>query len=416
MKKIPILVVLVFILLAVMLFFQLLLQEKESTAGIPETKASQPINPEFSKTNPEAATGSAINDHTAPSTASSFPVQWKYADSFAADSYVVALEGTVSVLDAPREDGAIVGTLAHNEKSICFSKQEQVLETGEKTSWYEISLVQEGMEVRGYVSSRQVQLRSFRYAKAEAAVNLAQRYADIGSLTYIDNWKERNGKSPLYRGKTEDTKGNHRAQSAPGYPDPTNLSEFFYIADGTLVRYLSERGDLIRTEIVATGETLYIPNRYLPKIQAVTDLKKLIAIDLDQQNELVYEKIDGTWTLISRTFATTGKIGTYSSPTPKGFFYAIELRKQFYYYKDGTTMFQGYAPYAIRFTDSAYIHGIPVDFHYTSQGTRVVPGHRETSSTIGTIPLSHKCVRNNTSHAKFLYDWFSTGETIVVIF
>ena len=46
---------------------------------------------------------------------------------------------------------------------------------------------------------------------------------------------------------------------------------------------------------------------------------------------------------------------------------------------------------------------------------RIDPGHIEYSGSLGTIPLSHKCVRNITSHAKFLHDWVVIGEASVVV-
>jgi len=39
----------------------------------------------------------------------------------------------------------------------------------------------------------------------------------------------------------------------------------------------------------------------------------------------------------------------------------------------------------------------------------------EYSSTIGTTPRSHKCVRNYTSHAKYLWDWSEIGKTAVIV-
>ena len=37
-------------------------------------------------------------------------------------------------------------------------------------------------------------------------------------------------------------------------------------------------------------------------------------------------------------------------------------------------------------------------------------------TTLGTTPRSHMCVRNATSHAKFVYDWAPVNETIVFVF
>ena len=46
---------------------------------------------------------------------------------------------------------------------------------------------------------------------------------------------------------------------------------------------------------------------------------------------------------------------------------------------------------------------------------RVDPGHREALTSLGTTPRSHKCVRNFTSHAKFIYEWAEIGKTIVIV-
>ncbi|MFQ6929102.1 MAG: L,D-transpeptidase [Parabacteroides merdae] len=54
------------------------------------------------------------------------------------------------------------------------------------------------------------------------------------------------------------------------------------------------------------------------------------------------------------------------------------------------------------------IHGVPVNAPRKSL--------IEYSPTLGTTPRSHMCVRNATSHAKFVYDWAPVNETIVFVF
>ncbi|KAA4668286.1 L,D-transpeptidase, partial [Bacteroides ovatus] len=39
----------------------------------------------------------------------------------------------------------------------------------------------------------------------------------------------------------------------------------------------------------------------------------------------------------------------------------------------------------------------------------------EYSPSLGTTPRSHMCVRNATSHAKFIYDWAPVNETIIFV-
>lgn len=75
--------------------------------------------------------------------------------------------------------------------------------------------------------------------------------------------------------------------------------------------------------------------------------------------------------------------------------------------KDGSKETGGYAPYASRFTDGAYIHGVPVN---EPRKTQI-----EYSWSLGTTPRSHMCVRNATSHAKFIFDWAPVNETIIFV-
>ncbi len=74
------------------------------------------------------------------------------------------------------------------------------------------------------------------------------------------------------------------------------------------------------------------------------------------------------------------------------------------YLVDGSKETGGFAPYASRFTNGGYIHGVPVNAPRKSL--------IEYSPTLGTTPRSHMCVRNATSHAKFVYDWAPVNELL----
>ena len=75
--------------------------------------------------------------------------------------------------------------------------------------------------------------------------------------------------------------------------------------------------------------------------------------------------------------------------------------------KDGSAATGGFAPYASRFNNGGYIHGVPTNAPAT--------GIIEYSYTLGTIPRSHMCVRNATSHAKFIFEWAPVNETIIFV-
>ena len=60
-----------------------------------------------------------------------------------------------------------------------------------------------------------------------------------------------------------------------------------------------------------------------------------------------------------------------------------------------------------RFTNGAYIHGVPVNVPRTEM--------IEYSWSLGTIPRSHMCVRNATSHSKFIFDNMPAEATLIVV-
>lgn len=345
----------------------------------------------------------------------SFKVSLNYEKYLPTYTYFLVEAEAVNIHSEPSVSGKVIYKASQWEKlnyieSVLIKSKDDSIER-----WYHVTWDNNGEPYYGFVKSDVVTRRYFQFDKMEKAILKAEDYAKSGRLTFINNYQNLLGYAPLYKGGTVDDEGNRRSQSAPGYPSLSNKEDFIYIEDGTLVRYLFPNGEHIKVEVVDTAETYYVPKKYIPVNRQISNLKKVIVVDRENQNEAVYEKIYDEWTLISYTFATTGDTGKYAVPTSLGFYYGIEKRSQFYYYEDGTTRIQGYAPYAIRFAGGAYIHGVPVSYRFNDSGERITPPKQEYSQTIGSVPLSHKCVRNYTSHAKFLYNWYTEGETIVVV-
>jgi hypothetical protein len=177
---------------------------------------------------------------------------------------------------------------------------------------------------------------------------------------------------------------------------------------------LEERDGFTKVKVIGWEGEYWVQNKYINRKNTLKELNKVIIVDRKFQNQGVFEFREGQWSLVSYNLATTGKKGTYSLETPLGYYMAIQKRDKFLYFKDGTQEIAGYAPYAIRFSAGGYIHGVPVNY-IIEEGRRIDPGMKEYMSTIGTIPLSHMCVRNFTSHAKFLYDWIDIGNTAVIV-
>ena len=106
--------------------------------------------------------------------------------------------------------------------------------------------------------------------------------------------------------------------------------------------------------------------------------------------------------------ATTGMHKPpHAQETPTGIFAIQEKKEKMYYVRDGTSQIAGYAPYASRFTNGAYLHGVPVQLPRKS----II----EYSVSLGTTPRSHMCVRNASSHSKFIYDRTTVKESVVVV-
>lgn len=324
-------------------------------------------------------------------------------------TYILAQNGAVNIRKGPSAAEPVLKTAPKNEK---LDYVETITSEGK---WYHVTWQEKGKPYFGFVNGDAVVKKVFQFDKMHDAVLTAEKTSEKGPLTYINNYHNLKGYAPLYQGGELDQTGGRRSQSAPGYPDPSNLKEFSYLGDGTLVRVLSSGAQYARVSLVKDEGVYFVPAKYVATPAAVTTIKKAIVIDRGNQNEVVFEKIGTEWKVVSYTLATTGTAGKYHQPTPLGYYYAIEKRERFFYYKDGTTSIQGYAPWAVRFAGGAYVHGVPVNYKFNSEGGRIDPGKIEYSKTLGTVPLSHKCVRNFTSHAKFLYDWYTPGEMIVIV-
>ncbi|MDD2190370.1 MAG: L,D-transpeptidase family protein [Eubacteriales bacterium] len=334
--------------------------------------------------------------------------QLKY-DKYPLSYTYLLINNDTDIRKGPSSKEPVLRTVSKNEKLNYI----ETIESEEK--WYHVIWQEGEQQLFGFVNGDTAAIRVFQFDKMHEAILKAEKSSNEGPLTYINNYHNVKGYAPRYHEGELDKKGNRRSQSAPGYFDISNLSEFDYIGDGTLVRVLSTGPQYTGVSLVKDENVYLVPNKYVADQAPITTINKAIVIDRINQNEAVFEKIGQEWKVISYTLATTGKVGKYHQLTPLGYFYAIEKRERFYYYEDGTARIQGYAPYVIRFAGGAYVHGVPIDYKYDAEGNRIDPGKVEYSRSIGTVPLSHKCVRNYTSHAKFLYDLYAPGEVIVIV-
>ena len=296
--------------------------------------------------------------------------------------------------------------------------------------WYRVNAGSKGI---GYLPATAGSPRFFQVDKAWKEILTLQEITNQTGTVRVSNYKNVNGKPPLLPEKKETDKyGNRRDQAAPAYLAPDKASSFCYMPDGSLGQMLSTKSDFIEVYFPSIDEVRYVPKKYISsKKEAVSSLTQVIIVDRKNQNNMTLEFVDGTWSIASMSYVSTGKKGGYSLPTPLGYFAAIEKKRpgkyklgEFWYLHDGADpnaddlKFSGYAPYAIRFTGGAYLHGLPVSVKYDPVTNELIMPKNltyESSTSLGTTPQSHMCVRNYTSHAKYMYDWVKIGEAAVIV-
>lgn len=232
----------------------------------------------------------------------------------------------------------------------------------------------------------------------------------------LSNYKNQNREAPLvysfvrnaYK-RVSDTLDVERYQSAPLYQIGDSVQPVRYGRDGWLVHLLSpDTLDMVRVEGVSFEGIYNVPKRYIIPWGDTIILNKVVVVDVTNQNIATMEKTDSAWVVRSMNPSTTGRHRPpYAHETPVGLFAIQQKKSKMLYTHDGSSELAGYAPYASRFTNGAYIHGVPTN----SVDAPII----EYSWSLGSTPRSHMCVRNVSSHAKFIYDWAKIKESVVFV-
>lgn len=266
---------------------------------------------------------------------------------------------------------------------------------------------------------------TYKYGKQERCFQWDKISAFLDSLVafqerndgygVLQNYKNVNGIPPLTRKyvtdkyrQIQDTFGVKRHQGIPLYrQDDLSVPER-YGRDGAYVSVICDSAGYYNIVSAVLGRSWYVPRKYL-KLIGPLSIKKVIFVDRTNQNIATLEQDGAVWLVRSMNPITTGaNRPPYQQSTPPGIYFIQRKLSEMLFLKDGTDEKGGFAPYAIRFTGGAYLHGVPVNY----------PARKliEYSWSLGTTPRSHMCVRNATSHAKFMYDWAEVEKTLVIVF
>ncbi len=330
-------------------------------------------------------------------------------------NYVVLTTGGVNIRSLPSVEGKIIRVgYMYNKISLLGEYKGQFITKYDTDIWYKVTWLENGEAKEGYMLSALVAKRSFNFEKATAEIMKLQNYVTDSSMAYVSNYKNYSGLAPRYKGTITDVYGTTRSQSAPAYKSLDDKSEFIYLTDGTLLNIKEEIDSYYLVHSIKYDEDYFVPKKYITTKNQIETLNQVLVVDRSDQNQMLFEYFEGKWYLRSYVVATTGADDEFRSPTDLGYYMVIQKKPKFLYLDDLTREIDGYAPYTLRFNGGAYVHGVPVKFDKIDDEL-VDPGEKEVLVTLGTIPRSHKCVRNYTSHAKFLYNFVNVGQAAVIV-
>ena len=326
--------------------------------------------------------------------------------------FLITAEEDIQVYETPAPDGSIKEELQHLDK-VSLLQRVEGKELNESDIWYRIVFEDNGVIKDGYVHSTKGKTRKFRFNKMAEGINELEEELAEGTMHFVVNYKNHSGTPPQDGDIAVDEYGYRVYHSAPVYQEADQDSEYRYAPDGILVRILAEVDDFYHVYIPTFEDNYYIPQQYIESEEEFNELEQVIVVDREQQNQAAFE-VGEDMELVSYTLSTTGIPGDYSFETTLGSYKILQKRDRFEYLKSGAEKIGGYAPFGIRFTGGAYIHGVPVEYE-EENGEMIDPGMIEYLHTIGTFPRSNMCVRNFTSHAEFLYHWLDTEKSAVIV-
>ena len=251
----------------------------------------------------------------------------------------------------------------------------------------------------------------------EQLLRIEQLQAEPHQWGVLQNYKNANGEAPLTKSWSRDSYklvsdslGVERYQSVPLYALTDTLKPELYGRDGTLIAMTDTLGSKFwQGRAESPDAEWYVPRRYVQLLEPDVTFSHVVVVDRKNQHIVVLERQSPAHYLArSINPATTGRHKPpHAKETPLGIFLLQQKKPKMFYTSDGSSRIAGFAPWASRFTCGAYIHGVPVN---NPKGKIV-----EYSPSLGTTPRSHMCVRNASSHAKFVYDNCPTLATLIVV-
>lgn len=308
--------------------------------------------------------------------------------------YVFVRTRTANLRDLPSTKGKIIKKFNYDTK---LKALEKIYDYG--NYWYKVET--DKGEI-GYISSMVVRKRVFRFEKAIDKIkeleNFIAKEMEEGREVVSTNSYVPNPNNVDFK-REKDKYGTSLDQNIVGWYG----IEKIFVPDRSVLSIVEHGEKTSKVHVASIKEPLVIENKRIsrnPKIDK--NFRKVIAIDIENQNVMVFEKNeDNKWEVISYVYSKTGIESEVGFETPKGFFIA-PMAKYIMPYNSEVGEKQGYARYAIRFSGGGYLHGTPLNYDEDANREFFM---RQKEKTLGTFTGTRKCVRTTEPHAKYLFEW-----------
>lgn len=307
--------------------------------------------------------------------------------------YVFVRTRTANLREQPSTKSKVIRKFNYDTKLIALEK---IYDYG--NYWYKVKATTGEV---GYISSSVVRKRMFRFEKALDKIKELEKFIVtemeagrelVSTNSYVPNPNNVNFK------REKDKYGTSLDQNIVGYYG----NERIFVPDRSILSILEKGKTTSKVKVASIKEPLVIENKRIsrnPKISK--DFRKVIAIDIENQNMIVFEKSNDNWEVISYVYSKTGIESELGFETPKGFF-IVPMAKYIMPYNSEVGEKQGYARYAIRFSGGGYLHGTPINYEEETNREFFM---RAKEKTLGTFTGTRKCIRTTEPHAKYLFEW-----------
>ncbi|WP_130890654.1 L,D-transpeptidase family protein [Fusobacterium ulcerans] len=308
--------------------------------------------------------------------------------------YVFVRTRTANLRELPSTKGKIIKKFNYDTK---LKALEKIYDYG--NYWYKVET--DKGEI-GYISSMVVRKRVFRFEKAIDKIkeleNFIAKEMEEGREVVSTNSYVPNPNNVDFK-REKDKYGTSLDQNIVGWYG----KEKIFVPDRSVLSIVEPGDKTSKVHVASIKEPLVIENKRIsrnPKIDK--NFRKVIAIDIENQNVMVFEKNeDNKWEVISYVYSKTGIESEVGFETPKGFFIA-PMVKYIMPYNSEVGEKQGYARYAIRFSGGGYLHGTPLNYDEDANREFFM---KQKEKTLGTFTGTRKCVRTTEPHAKYLFEW-----------